>query len=66
MKIRGLLLAVAGLLGAIFVCTVDIILGKPVNDITGPRSIPALIICALLVIAGIYFLLYKPKPAKSK
>ena len=57
MKAKGIILILLGVLGAIFVCTFDIIVGKPVNDITGPTSISALIICGLFIIAGICSLL---------
>jgi len=53
MKIKGIVLIVLGILGAIFVCTFDIIMGKPVNDISGPKSISALVFCGVLVIAGV-------------
>lgn len=56
MKRKGIVLIVLGVLGAIFVCTFDIIMKKPVNDISGPKSISALIICAVLVSQGIIFL----------
>lgn len=61
MKIKGLILILVGVLGAIFVCTFDIIMKKPVNDITGPISISALVICALFIITGIKFIFKKPK-----
>lgn len=61
MKRKGIILIVLGILGAIFVCTFDLITGKPVNDITGPKSIFALIICGLFIITGIRFLLKGPK-----
>ena len=61
MKRRGIALISIGILGVIFVCTFDIIVGKPVNDITGPKSISALVICGLFIIAGIGFLLKSPK-----
>lgn len=61
MKIKGILLILFGVLGAVFVCTFDIIMGKPVNDISGPKSISALVVCALLIVAGIYILLGKQK-----
>ncbi len=57
MKIKGIILIIIGVLGAAFVCTFDVITGKPVNDITGPRSIIALAVCVLLIIAGMRFLL---------
>ena len=53
MKKKGIILIVLGVLGGILVCTFDIIVGKPVNDITGPRSISALAICALFIILGV-------------
>ena len=58
---KGMILIVIGVLGAIFICTVDLILKKPVNDITGPKSIVGLIICGLLIITGIRGLVKKPK-----
>lgn len=61
MKIKGLILILVGVLGAIFVCTFDIIMKKPVNDITGPISISLLVICALFIITGIKFIFKKPK-----
>jgi len=61
MKTKGIILIVLGMLGAVFVCTFDIIAGKPVNDITGTKSISALIICAIFIILGIRFLLKSSK-----
>ena len=55
------MLLLVGVFGAIFVLTFDIITGKPVNDITGPKSISALVICGLFIIGGIRLLLRKPK-----
>ncbi|MBM3252912.1 MAG: hypothetical protein FJZ16_01505 [Candidatus Omnitrophica bacterium] len=57
MKIKGIILIVLGILGVIFVCTIDIIMGKPVNDISGPKSIAGLIVSGLFVIIGIFFIL---------
>jgi len=56
MKAKGIVLITVGILGAIFVCMFDVIAGKPVNDITGPISIFALILCGLLIIIGIWSL----------
>jgi hypothetical protein len=61
-KVKGIILIVLGILGGIFVCTFDIMVGKPVNDITGPKSISVLVICGVLIIAGIRLLFKKPKP----
>ena len=61
MKKKGVVLILLGILGIIFVCTFDIIVGKPVNDITGPKSISALVFCGFLIIIGIRFLLKKPR-----
>ena len=58
---KGMILIVIGVLGAIFICTVDLILKKPVNDITGPKSIVGLIICGFLIMTGIRVLMKKPK-----
>lgn len=56
MKIKGTILIILGILGAIFVSTFDILMGKPVNNISGPKSISALIFCGILIIIGIRFL----------
>ena len=57
MKKKGIVLIARGILGVIFICTFDIIMGKPVNDISGPKSISALIFCGILIIMGIRFIL---------
>ena len=57
MKRKAVTLVTLGILGAIFVCTYDIIVGKSVCDISGPKSISALVICGLFIIVGIRFLL---------
>lgn len=57
MKRKAITLITLGIVGAIFVCTYDIIVGKPVCDISGPKSISALVICGLFIIVGIRFLL---------
>ena len=60
MKTKGLILIVLGVVGALFVSTFDIIVGKARNHI-GPKSMIALTICGLLIIQGILSLLKKPK-----
>jgi len=60
MKTKGPVLIVLGVAGAIFVSTFDIIAGKAENYI-GPKSIIALIVCALLIVQGVISLLKKPK-----
>jgi hypothetical protein len=60
---KGMVLIVLGVLGAIFVSTFDILAGKPVNDISGPKSISALVFCALLIIIG-FRLILKAKKKK--
>ncbi|MBU3912292.1 MAG: hypothetical protein KKD90_06900 [Candidatus Omnitrophica bacterium] len=57
MKKKAVILITLGIVGAIFVCMYDIIAGKPVCDISGPKSISALVICGLFIITGIRFLL---------
>lgn len=52
-KTIGNALIVLGALGIIFVCSWDIIARKAVNDITGPKSIAALIVSVILIIIGI-------------
>jgi len=61
MKTKGLILILLGVLGAIFVSTFDIIVGKTVNDISGPKSISALIFCGIIIIIGVAFLLKSKK-----
>lgn len=61
MKTKGIILVLLGVLGAIFVSIFDIITGKPVNDITGPKSISVLILCGILIILGIRFVLKSPR-----
>ena len=53
MKIKGVILIVLGILGAIFVCTYDILAGKAINDISGPKSIFGLISCGIIIVLGI-------------
>lgn len=64
MKTKGVVLIVLGILGAIFVCTFDIIMKKPVNDISGPKSISALVFCALLAMTGVTLILKNVKKFK--
>jgi len=65
MKKKGFIIILLGILGTVLVCTFDIMMGKPVNDITGPRSIAALIVCGLLVITGIRLLRKKGQKAQA-
>ncbi len=65
MKKRAQFLVLLGLLGAIFVVTIDMIMGKPVNDFSGPKSTPALVVCGLLIFAGC-ILLFKKKGCKKQ
>ena len=60
-KIQGAILLLLGIVGAIFVFTYDILAGKLVNDISGAKSISALIICAVLIVMGVRFLLKRPQ-----
>ena len=60
-KIQGAILLLLGIVGAIFVFTYDILAGKPVNDISGPKSIAVLIICAVFIVMGVRFLLKRPQ-----
>ncbi len=59
-KAKGAVLIALGILGAIFIAMFDTIAGK-VRNYIGPKSIIALLICALLIIQGIISLLKKPK-----
>ncbi|MCM8771290.1 MAG: hypothetical protein NC936_05440 [Candidatus Omnitrophica bacterium] len=62
MQKKGVILMAIGLLGTLFVLSYDKLAGKPVNDITGPKSITALVICGILILTGIIFL--KKTPSK--
>jgi hypothetical protein len=55
-KDKGIMLIAIGIIGTILVLTFDMIMGKPVNDITGPRSILGLVACVLFVVQGIIYL----------
>jgi hypothetical protein len=59
-KMKGFMLAILGIAGAVFVSTFDIIAGKPKNMI-GPKSIIALIICVFLIAQGVILLFKKSK-----
>lgn len=61
MKQKGIILVIVGILGALFVLSYDKLLGKPINDISGPKSIAALIISGIIILAGFYFLKNKDK-----
>ncbi len=61
MRRRGILLISIGILGAIFVSAFDLIVGKPINDITGPKSISAFIVCGLFIIKGFIDLKRTPR-----
>ena len=49
----GLFLIILGILGSALLFSWDIIMKKPVNDITGFRSVAALAVCVVLVILGV-------------
>lgn len=53
MKKKGILLITIGIIGIIFVSTFDIIMGKPVNDVTGPKSIAGFFASIIFIISGI-------------
>ncbi len=53
MRLKGIVLIVIAFFGVIFISTFDIVMGKPVNDISGPKSIISLMICLLFLIKGI-------------
>lgn len=57
MKRKGLLLITLGVIGALLVFNFDMIVGKPVNDISGPKSIIALLISATAIIIGAMIIL---------
>lgn len=52
-KHGGLFLIILGILGSALVFTWDIIMKKPINDISGFKSIAALAICVVLIILGV-------------
>jgi hypothetical protein len=49
----GLILITLGALGCLAIILYDPLMGKPVNDFTGPVSTPALVFCAVVILAGI-------------
>ncbi|MBM3249516.1 MAG: hypothetical protein FJZ09_01545 [Candidatus Omnitrophica bacterium] len=53
MKRKGLLLVILGVIGALYVYFFDLLMGKPMNDVTGPKSVVAFVICGILVLAGL-------------
>lgn len=58
-KTKGIVLILLGIAGIILVCNIDVIMKKPVNDITGPKSLVGFVISAILIIAGIKLLAKK-------
>lgn len=58
-KVKGIVLVLLGIAGIILVCNIDIIMKKPVNDITGPKSLLGFIISAILIVAGLRLLAKK-------
>jgi len=65
MKKMAFFLILLGIIGVILVLTIDIIMGKPVNDFSGPKSTPALMMCGLAVLAGIISL-FKKRSSKKQ
>ena len=61
MRKKAIILIALGVLGAIFISTFDIIMGKPVNDLTGPKSIIGFIICGIFILKGV-LALFSKKP----
>jgi hypothetical protein len=59
MKQKGVIFILAGVLGIIFVFSFDKIAGKPINDISGPKSIIAIVVCGILVLLGLSSLFKK-------
>lgn len=59
MKKKGVFLIILGILGIIFVCTYDILVGKPVNDFTGPKSYLGFAISGALILVGVRLWLTK-------
>lgn len=58
-KVKGAVLILLGITGIIFGCTFDIIMKKPMNDITGPKSIAGFVISGILIVWGIRLLAKK-------
>lgn len=61
MKAKAIILIALGILGIIFVCTFDITVGKPINDITGAKSIIGIIMGVIFIIIGVRLLAKKQK-----
>lgn len=60
-KIQGIVLLVVGVLGSVLVGTFDLLAGKGINDLTGPKSILGLAVSAIFVVSGVRFILMQPK-----
>ena len=60
-KIQGIVLLVVGVLGSVLVGTFDLLVGKGINDLSGPKSIAALAVFAIFVASGVRFILMQPK-----
>ncbi|MFH1045690.1 MAG: hypothetical protein V1727_01850 [Candidatus Omnitrophota bacterium] len=60
-KIQGIVLLVVGVLGSVLVGIFDVIVRKPMNDLSGPKSIIGFAVCAIFVFMGVRFLLKESK-----
>ena len=58
---RGWGLVVLGILGTLFVLNYDKLMGKPVNNFTGPKSVAGFIFCGLLVLIGVILAIKEKK-----
>jgi len=56
---KSIILIILGIIGALLVSTYDIIMQKPVNDITGPKSIAGFIISGIFIISGVMLIIKK-------
>lgn len=59
MKKKALLLIIFGVVGVIFILNFDVIMGKSVNDVTGPKSFFGFFISFLAIFEGIKMLIVK-------
>ncbi len=58
-RLKGIILILAGLGGAVFTLTYDFIMDKPFY--IGTKAVTGFVVCGLLVLYGIWFIIKKPR-----
>lgn len=65
MKRSAIALIIMSSMGVIFVSNFDLMMRKPVNDISGPKSIVAFFVCGIMFFVGVYFLIKDAQKKKA-